>query len=158
MLGDDGCHLGQLDPLGHADDLGRQIRRQSAAAAGTLTRAVGHDLVGVGAERAAIPLVTGLGAARLGLVALLLAVGGGRLGGGARGLLRALQAQHQLDQLLLAQTLKIAAAHLTRESAKSAPGKRLGEHPSGAPLVGHAALVRTPWVITIERQASEKRQ
>ena len=93
-----------------------------------LTRTVRHDLIGVVAERPAVTLVTGLGAAGLGLLALLLAIRGGRLGGGARGLLRSLQPQHQLDQLLLAQTLKIAAAHLTRESANSAPRKGVGNY------------------------------
>ncbi|WP_238193835.1 hypothetical protein [Methylobacterium frigidaeris] len=61
--------------------------------------------------------------------------------------LRPLQAQHQFDQFLLAQTLKIAAAHLTRESAKSAPGKRPCELAS-ARARRHAQTSCTPWVIT----------
>lgn len=79
MLSDEQHHLGQLDLLAHADDLGRQIRRQGLAAAGTLTRAVGHDLVGIGVERAAMSLVTRFGAAGLGLIAPLLAVRDGDL-------------------------------------------------------------------------------
>ena len=118
MLGDERRHRGQLDLLAPTDDLSRQIRRQGISAAGALIRAVGDDHVGIGAERAAVPLVARLGAAGLGLLAPLLAIGRGRLGGGARGLLGPLQPQHQLDQLLLAQALKIAATHLTRESAK----------------------------------------
>src|SRR5918995_2556714 len=74
-------------------------------------------LIGRVADDPAVPLVPGLGAAGLGALALILAIGRGRLGRGARGLLRTLQPQHQLDQLLLAQTLKIAAAHECRESA-----------------------------------------
>jgi Arc/MetJ family transcription regulator len=42
--------------------------------------------------------------------------------------LRPLQSQHQLDQLFLAQTLKIAAAHDNRESAKPALRKGLGNY------------------------------
>ncbi len=117
MLGDDWRYLRKLALLAHADDLGREVGRQGTAAAGALTRAVSDDLVGIGAERPAVALMTRLGAARLGLLAPLLAIGGRRLGGGARGLLWPLQAQHQLDQLLLAQAFQLAAAHLPRESA-----------------------------------------
>src|SRR4051794_11295760 len=49
------------------------------------------------------------------------------LGGGARGLLRPLQPQHQLDQLFLAQTLKLATTHPTLESAKTASLKGVGK-------------------------------
>ena len=62
--------------------------------------------------------------------ALLLAIGRGRLGRGARGLLWPLQPQHQLDQLFAAQPFKVAAAHLTRESAKSVPRKGVGNYPA----------------------------
>src|SRR3954452_13215124 len=57
--------------------------------------------------------------AGLGLLPRLLPVRRGRLGGGARGLLGPLQTQHQLDQLVLAQTLKLAAPHPALESAKT---------------------------------------
>src|SRR4051812_25408895 len=81
------------------------------------------DSVGHLAHLPAMALMTRLGPAGLGLLAPLLAIRGRRLGGGVRGLLRPLQPQHQLDQLLLAQALKLAPAHLTRESAKPAPRK-----------------------------------
>jgi hypothetical protein len=42
--------------------------------------------------------------------------------------LRPLQPQHQLNQLFLAQTFKIAAAHTSRESAKPASRKGLGNY------------------------------
>jgi hypothetical protein len=42
------------------------------------------------------------------------------------GLGRPLQAQHPLDQLFLAQTLKLAAAHPALESAKTASLKNVG--------------------------------
>src|SRR4051812_26736635 len=41
-------------------------------------------------------------------------------------LLRPLQAQHQLDQLFLAQTLKLNTTHATLESAKTANLKSVG--------------------------------
>ncbi|WP_210246544.1 hypothetical protein, partial [Methylobacterium sp. WL12] len=41
---------------------------------------------------------------------------------------RALHPQHQLDQLLAAQPLKIASAHPTRESAKPNPRKGVGNY------------------------------
>jgi hypothetical protein len=37
-----------------------------------------------------------------------------------------LQPQHQLDQLFTAQLLKIASAHLVKESTKSDPRKGVG--------------------------------
>src|SRR4051794_33908801 len=64
------------------------------------------------------------------------------LGGGARGLLRPLQAQHQLDQLFLAQTLKIAAAHPALESAKAASLKGVGNCRRTASMAAMAACTR----------------
>jgi hypothetical protein len=70
------------------------------------------------AQPSVMPLVAWLGAAGFGRLAPLFAIGRGRLGGGARGLVWPLQPQHQLDQLGLAQTLKLVAAHAHTESAK----------------------------------------
>jgi hypothetical protein len=131
MLGDDRGHLRQLDPLGHADDLGEKIPVQGAAAARAAVGTMLDHHIGVLAHHPAVALVTGLGAAGLGLLAPLLAVCRRRLRRRARGLVRPLQPQHQLNQLLTTQTLKIAATHLTRESAKSPNRKR-----PGAPLSG----------------------
>src|SRR4051812_44552267 len=86
------------------------------------------DGVGIIADPPAVALVARLGPTGLGLLAPLLAVAGGRLGGGARGRLRPLQPQHQLDQLLPAQTLKLAATHPTRESAKAPRRKGMGNY------------------------------
>ena len=128
MVRDEGLHLRQLDPLVHADRLGRQIRRQSGSAARALAGTVIDDPIGRLAHGPAVALVAGLGAAGLGLLPLLLAIRRGRLGGGARGLLWPLQPQHQLDQLFLAQTLKLAAAHPGRESAIQPRRKGVGNY------------------------------
>ena len=128
MLGDDRHHRRQVDPLGHADDLSGKIAVQGAAAARAAVGTMLDDRIGILAHHAAVALVAGLDPAGLGLLAPLLAVGRRRLRGRARSLRRALQPQHQLDQLLAAQPLKIASAHLTKESAKST--SRKGRCPS----------------------------
>ncbi len=84
--------------------------------------------IGIVAHDAAVALVARLGPAGLGLITPLLAVRRGRLRRSARRLLRALQPQHQLDQLLAAQPLKIASAHPARESAKPDPRKGVGNY------------------------------
>ncbi|WP_162562925.1 hypothetical protein, partial [Microvirga tunisiensis] len=48
--------------------------------------------------------------------------------------LRPLQPQHQLNQLFLAQTFKIAAAHTSRESANPSWRKGLGNYGFSMPL------------------------
>src|SRR3954453_4814060 len=123
---DEGLHRGQLDPLVYADRLGQQVRAERHSAAGALARTVLDDRIGRLAHHSAVALVAGLGSARLGFLPLILAIRRGRLGGGARGLLRPLQAQHQLDQLFLAQTLKLATTHPALESAKTANLKGVG--------------------------------
>src|SRR4051794_10232535 len=72
--------------------------------------------------------MAGLGSARPGFLPLLLAIRRRGLGGGARGLLRPLQAQHQLDQLFLAQTLKLNTTHPALESAKTPSLKGVGNY------------------------------
>src|SRR3954453_21189599 len=123
---DEGLHRGQLDPLVYADRLGQQVRAERHSAAGALARTVLDDRIGRLAHHSAVALVAGLGSARLGFLPLLLAIRRGRLGGGARRLLRPLQTQHQLDQLFLAQTLKLATTHPALESAKTASLKGVG--------------------------------
>ena len=94
MLLDDGLHLRQFDPLVHPDRLGRKAGRQRQTAVRACARAVVDDHVGILGGDAAVALVTGLGTAGAGLLAPLLAVGGGRLGRPARRFGRALQFQH----------------------------------------------------------------
>jgi hypothetical protein len=127
MMRDEGLPLGQLDPLVHADPLGQQVRAERRSAAGALARTMLDDLIGRPAHHAAVALVPRLGATRLRALALLFAIRRGRLGRGARGLLRPPQAQHQLDQLFLAQTLKLNTTHPARQSAKTISLKRLGD-------------------------------
>ena len=83
---------------------------------GAFGRTVIDDRVGILGGDAAVALMAGLRASGAGLLAPLLAVGGGRLGRRARRLARALQLQHQLDQFVLAQALEITTAHAAVES------------------------------------------
>lgn len=106
-----------------------------------------HDLIRIRRQRPLVPFVPGLGPARPGLLAPLLAVARWRLGGCPRGLLRPVQAQHQLDQFLLAQALKITVAHPERESAKPPSGKG-GRRPN-TQAVPEPHRPYTPWAITI---------
>jgi hypothetical protein len=119
---------GQLDRVVFAHGLGRKIGRQPGTAAWAVVRLMVDEAIHIRAHGAAVPVMAWLGATGLGLIPPLLAIGRGRLGGCARGLLRPLQPQHQLDQLFLAQTLKIAAAHGSKESAKSSSRKGLGSY------------------------------
>ena len=80
MLGHDRRHRGQLDLLRDADDLCRKSGVQAGAAARTRLGTMLDDRIGIIAHDAAVTLVTGLGAAGLGVLALLLAVRRGRLG------------------------------------------------------------------------------
>jgi len=89
----------------------------------TADRPVVDDAVGLSGQDSVVAFVPRLGPARLRSLPLLLAILRRRLGGGARCLARALQLQHQFDQLVLAQTLKIRTAHADTESARSQPRK-----------------------------------
>src|SRR4051794_34170024 len=124
MMRDQGPDLGQLDPLVHADSLGRQIRRERGSAVGALVRTVLDDLIG--RLTRLWPSCQGLAPPGLDFSRSLRSVVGW-LGGRARRRLGPLQAQHQLDQLFLAQTLKLAAPHPALESAQ--PISRWEAHP-----------------------------
>ena len=79
VLGDGRRHLRQLDPLGHAHDLGGKILLQGAAAARAAFCTMIDNDIGLLAHHAAMTLVPRLGNARLRLLASLLAIGRGRL-------------------------------------------------------------------------------
>jgi hypothetical protein len=96
MLGDGRRDLRQLDLLGHAHDLGRNILVQADAAAHAAIRTMIDDRTGLVTHHAATTLMTGLRPAGLRLLPPLLAVGRGRLRRRARGLRRALHPQHHL--------------------------------------------------------------
>ena len=130
MALDHRLHLRQVDPVVHADHLARQIRSQSGSAARALVGTMINDPIGCLAQPAALSFVARLGTTGLRSLLPLFAIGRGRFGGGARGPLWSLQPQHQLDQLLLAQTLKLATSHLSRESALPAHCKGVGNYPA----------------------------
>jgi hypothetical protein len=75
------------------------------------------------AKRAEMPLVAGLAAARLRILPPLLAVKRRRQRLSLRRLLRALQLQNQINQLILAQPLQIRAFHAGMDSGLCAFGK-----------------------------------
>jgi hypothetical protein len=80
VLRHDRRHRGQLDLLRDADDLCRKSGVQAGAAARTRLGTMLDDRIGIIAQPPAVTLVTRLGAAGLGLRALLLAIRRGRLG------------------------------------------------------------------------------
>lgn len=104
-------NLGQVDLVMFADRFAEQRRQQTNSTDGALIRIVVHGLIEVLAQPPAVTFVTRLGTARPRLVALRLAIRRRRPGRRTRRLDRQLQPQHQLDQLSLAQTLKIVPAH-----------------------------------------------
>ena len=113
---------GQVDLVMFADRLGGQGHGQGRAAPGALVRIVIDDMIEILAQSPAMAFMTGLGAARAGLVALRLAIRRRQLGRRSRRLGRLLKTKHQLDQLGLAQTLKIVPAHaiLNQRSRRAA--------------------------------------
>src|SRR4051794_10878247 len=75
MMRDKGPDLGHVDPLVHADRLGRKIAGQRRQTAWTKVGPVLDDRIRRLAHHPAVALVAGLGSARLRALALLLAVG-----------------------------------------------------------------------------------
>ena len=150
MLLDARLHRRDVDFLVHADDRGRQIRRQRQAAVGATGRTVIDDGIGIGRKHALVPFVARLRPARAGLFAPLLAIRRGRLGRGARRFRRPLKLQHQFDQFRLAQPFEILATHAAKESASSPRHKPKASPPSRQPSPPHA---ETPWVITKRKPA-----
>jgi hypothetical protein len=119
---------GQLDLLPNPGCFGRQIGRERHPAARANLGAVGDPLGDIVAQWPAVARVARLGASRLGALAPFFPVRRRRLGGCARGLLRPLQPQHQLDQLRLAQPLKRIPLHARIESANPLPRKGVGNY------------------------------
>jgi hypothetical protein len=113
----------QVNLIVFANDIGRQIRVQSRAALRTNIRTVIDRLVRGFMQSAAMALVTGLRTSRLGLIPPGFPVRRGRLGGSLRRLGRALQIQHDLYKLLLAQLLKGIPIHFLIDSEITKPRK-----------------------------------
>jgi hypothetical protein len=101
----------QVDLVVFADHFADQGRGQTGPAARALIWKMVHGAVEILAQIAAVTLVARLGATGPGLVPLSLAIRRWRLGRRARRLRWLLKTQHQLDQLALAQKLKIGPAH-----------------------------------------------
>jgi len=113
----------QVNLIVFANDIGRQIRVQSRAALRANLRAMINRLVRSIMQSAAMTLMTRLGSTRLGLTPTRLPVCRGGLGGRLRRLGRALQIQHDLYKLLLAQLLKGIPIHTPTDSEITMPRK-----------------------------------
>jgi hypothetical protein len=109
-----------------ADGLGGKSAGQAGAAARALVGTMIDEAIEILAQRAAVAFVTRLGPARPGFLPALLAVSRRRLGRSARRLGRALHPQHQLDQLLLRETLQLGAIHDLMDPEISATDKARG--------------------------------
>jgi len=116
MADDMGFNRRDLDLVIFADQVHRRIGLQGAAATLANRGFIVTILIRVLAQRAYMRLVANLGAARPGIVALFLLVRRRRFGRIARILLGTLQAQHQIDQIFLAQPLQIAPVHARMDS------------------------------------------
>jgi len=132
-------HRRQFDFVVLADQRPVGLFAEQQAATGAMRRRMILKGVGIFAEAARVTFMPGLGAAGLGVLALLLAIGGRRLRGSARRLVRALQTQHHLDQFVLAEPLQVIAIHPILESANVRARK-------SRPVRGKRA-----WVVTFQR-------
>ena len=119
-----GASLRRLDPLVHADRVGLQDGRQRQTAVRAGSRTEVNDRIRLLPDDAAVALVAGLGATGAGLLATLLAIGQGRRGGRARRLGRALQLQHRINQLVLAQALEVTPAPAVRNQPSTPRASR----------------------------------
>ena len=122
-----------LDLVIFADQLHVGVRRKSPAALRAAGWFVIADFVGIVGQPTVVRLMPGLRPARTGVLALCLLVRGRRLGRIARGFIRSLQLDHQLNQLVLAQPLQISAIHALMNLEIGLPGKGRAEISSLAP-------------------------
>ena len=111
--------------LAHERPLGFVVERQPATE--TMRRRVILEGVGVFGQAARVAFMPRLGAAGLGVLALLFAIGRRRLRGIARGLLRPLKPQDQFDQLLFRKALQLVANYLNFESSRRKLRKTLAK-------------------------------
>ena len=123
MASDDRLDLGEVDLVIFPDHHAGRILGKRQAAMATVRRAMVFVSIGRFGQNAGVPLMAGLGAARPRTFPLRLPVRRRRLRRGARGLVRALHPQHQLDQLGLRKPFEILAIHGQDESQTVPLGK-----------------------------------
>jgi len=123
-------HIGfdrrDLDLVVFANQVPLGVRRKSFAALFANARHVVAKFVGIIRQPPVVRFMSRLRPARSSVLALLLLVRRRRLGRRARILVRPLEKQHQLDQLLFAQVLQITAVHRPMDSDIAPPGKGVG--------------------------------
>ena len=127
MPAHEGAHRRNLDLVIFADQLGRRSIREGATTMFALCRDVVADLVGICGKRPPMALVAGLRSARPGVLPPLLAIRRRRPGRSARRLLRPLQPQHQIDQLLFGKALQLVPIHRILESSNRSKRKSLAK-------------------------------
>ena len=137
MADDIGLDRRDLDLVVFADQFPLGVRRNRPAARFANARRVVAEFIGIVRKPTVVRLMPGLGPARTGVLALFLLVGRRRLRRRARVLLRALEPEHQLDQLLLAEPLQITPIHAAMDLEIALPGK-------GSPEISGIALIRAP--------------
>ena len=115
--------LGQVDLVIFPDHLARRILAKWQAAMLAMRRAMVFVCIGQFGQRAGVPRMPRLGAARPRTVSLRLPVRRWRLRRRSRRLARALQTQQQFDQLRLRKPLEFLAIHEQCESRQRTLGK-----------------------------------
>jgi large conductance mechanosensitive channel protein len=123
MAAHKGFDLGHFDGVIFANNIACQSAIKGTVALRADIRAVINDLVRIFMQDTAVPLMPRLRSARFGLLAARFAICRGRLRGRPRGLGRALQIQHDLYKLLLAQLLKGIPIHSLIDSEITKPRK-----------------------------------
>ena len=126
----EGAHRRNLDLVIFADQLGRRPILEGATTMFAMGRDVVADLVGSCGQRPPMALMAGLRSARPGVLPPLLAIRRRRPGRRARRLLRPLQPQHQIDQLLLGKALQLVPIHRVLEASNRRKRKSLAKFPA----------------------------
>ena len=112
MLPNERLNGGKLDLVIFADQFTLGVSSKRPKAIGTMWRLMILNGIGRFAQFTRMAFVSGLG-----LLAPLFSIRRWRFGRRARSLVRTLKPKHQLDQIVLAQTLQIIAIHPNLESA-----------------------------------------
>ena len=126
MAAHEGPYGRQFDLVVFADQQPLGFRPEGGAAAGAMCRRMIFESVRRAAEFSRMPFMSGLRPAGRRIFPLLLAVGRRRFRGRARGLVRPLHPQHQIDQLFLGKAFQISAIHPRIESPNELCRKGVG--------------------------------